>query len=53
MSKHHVYTRSQGKMSYQAFNIKKKAFIIKFHEDQDNIKRKMTKRWMHNANAKS
>jgi hypothetical protein len=52
MSKHHVYTRSQGKMSYQAFNINKIAFIIKFHEDQANIKRMMTKRWV-NANAKS
>jgi hypothetical protein len=53
MSKHHVYIRLQGKMPYQAFNINKIAFIIKFHEDQANIKRKMTKRWMHNANAKS
>jgi hypothetical protein len=53
MSKHHVYTRSQWKMSYQAFNINMITFIIKFHEDQANIKRKMTKRWMHNANAKS
>jgi hypothetical protein len=53
MFKHHLYTRLQGKMPCQALNINKIAFIIKFHEDQVNIKRKMTKSWMHNANTKS